>query len=68
MINRAYYYIYDIEVPEERRRENEIIEFQVEQIKAYQRKVARLEEENETQNRSNTCTACRFFFDGAGFG
>lgn len=46
MINRAYY---DIEVPEERRRENEIIEFQVEQIKAYQRKVARLEEENEAQ-------------------
>lgn len=49
MINKAYYYIYDIEVPEERRRENEIIEFQVEQIKAYQRKVARLEEENEAQ-------------------
>lgn len=49
MINRAHYYIYDIEVPEERRRENEIIEFQVEQIKAYQRKVARLEEENEAQ-------------------
>lgn len=46
MINRAYY---DIEVPEERRRENEIIEFQAEQIKAYQRKVARLEEENEAQ-------------------
>lgn len=49
MINRAYYYIYDIEVPEERGRENDIIEFQVEQIKAYQRKVARLEEENEAQ-------------------
>lgn len=37
MTKRAYYFVHDIEIPEEKARENALIEYQAKRIKAYQR-------------------------------